>query len=253
MPTMNVKFLVGRTAYNIRDWFLARSWLPLINYVPFDRCWPYDVARYAGRRNFATIVDVGANVGQTARYLRGFFRTATIHCFEPIPLTFQELKRRTANDANIQAHPVALSNQSGSINMIASDFSETSAVTNLEGDFVSKVIAQTLDEFAMGNGISQIDLLKIDVEGHELAVLEGARKLLSTGKVQAIYIEFGTDSTDIQHTHLSKIHSALEPYGFVFSGIYEAYRLQPRYRMWFGNALYWNARFLQSEAENAAT
>ena len=49
---------------------------------------------------------------------------------------------------------------------------------------------QSLDNFIAGEAISQIDLLKIDVEGHELDVLSGAHHSL-TGKIRCIQFEFG--------------------------------------------------------------
>ena len=48
----------------------------------------------------------------------------------------------------------------------------------------------TLDSYAADNAIERIDLLKIDVEGHEMAALRGAAGLLSEGRVDAIYFEY---------------------------------------------------------------
>jgi hypothetical protein len=48
----------------------------------------------------------------------------------------------------------------------------------------------TLDLFGAANGIDAIDLLKIDTEGHEWEVLQGARGYLSRGTVAAIQFEF---------------------------------------------------------------
>jgi FkbM family methyltransferase len=240
---MNLNYLLGRSAYAARDWVLARGWMPLNNWMPYDCCWPYDAARFAGTRDFRTIIDAGANVGQSATHLRGFFGNATIHSFEPIPSTFSKLAANTKGDSAIRAYPIALSDHSGTVGMIANDFSEASAVTTLVGDSVSTVRAMTLDDFASENGLGPIDLLKVDVEGHELAMLEGARGLISSRRIRAIYIEFGVDTADPQHTHFSKIHAALEPMGFVLAGIYDAYRSRPRYRICIANALYWNPGF----------
>lgn len=56
---------------------------------------------------------------------------------------------------------------------------------------VDEVEVSTLDAAAADLGIGRIDLLKIDVEGHELAVLEGDRGLLDAAKVGAVQFEFG--------------------------------------------------------------
>ena len=53
---------------------------------------------------------------------------------------------------------------------------------------------RTLDGVAQEEGISSIDLLKLDVEGHELAVLEGARETLA--RTRAVQFEFGGSNID---------------------------------------------------------
>jgi hypothetical protein len=45
---------------------------------------------------------------------------------------------------------------------------------------------------ASGNGIAHVDVLKIDVEGHEVSVLEGARRALEEHRIAAIMFEFGS-------------------------------------------------------------
>lgn len=48
----------------------------------------------------------------------------------------------------------------------------------------------SLDNYSAQNQIEQIDLLKLDVEGHELAALEGCRRLLGENIIKAIYFEY---------------------------------------------------------------
>ena len=59
----------------------------------------------------------------------------------------------------------------------------------LEGFSEIIVITKTLDLFCEENKISYIDLLKIDAEGNEKNIFYGSKKLLSTNKIHAIYVE----------------------------------------------------------------
>jgi hypothetical protein len=49
----------------------------------------------------------------------------------------------------------------------------------------------TLDSFCFENNITQIDLLKMDTEGNEFAILEGAKRMLAERRIKAIHFEFG--------------------------------------------------------------
>ena len=59
---------------------------------------------------------------------------------------------------------------------------------------VDEVELRTLDQVAGELGLARIDLLKVDVEGHELPVLKGARGLLDAGAIEAVQFEFGERS-----------------------------------------------------------
>lgn len=65
-----------------------------------------------------TVLDVGANVGQSARdYLR-HWPHARIHCFEPVTATFDALVRNLAGDPRVRCHRVALGSSEGGGRMV---------------------------------------------------------------------------------------------------------------------------------------
>ena len=68
----------------------------------------------------------------------------------------------------------------------------------------------TVDAFSVDAGIGQIDLLKIDVEGHELAVLKGAARMIDEGHVRFIQFEFGGTSID-SRTYFRDFWQLLSP------------------------------------------
>jgi hypothetical protein len=83
--------------------------------------------------------------------------------------------------------------------------------------------AKTLpfDDVASAFTDGRIDLLKIDVEGSELQVLEGAKKLLQAQKVDVIYIEVGLNRHGTQQTYLGSIDALLQENGYRIFRFYE--------------------------------
>jgi FkbM family methyltransferase len=141
----------------------------------------------------ATLVDVGANIGYMSVLMAAFARpSATVFAFEPHPDNFAALQKnieRNNYGSRIVSKAMALTDHSGTASLhIPSSFAANNGLGSLEtADGPSiPVAADTLDhQFAD----RRIDLLKIDVEGHELGVLHGARGLLSRGAIDAVVFE----------------------------------------------------------------
>ena len=135
----------------------------------------------------ATVLDVGANAGQYARSVREHGPNATIHAFEPHPVSYAALQAIAA-DIRITPHGFGLSDQPGEIEFFdyadeagsqhASVYRDVIETVHRRSAEARKVRCETLDTVAPRLGLSHIGLLKIDTEGHELAVLKGARGLL---------------------------------------------------------------------------
>ena len=73
----------------------------------------------------------------------------------------------------------------------------------------------------MANNINRIDLLKIDTEGFELEVLQGAGKMLDDGSISFIYAEVGFQSQNTRNTGFKELIHFLEPKGFLFYALYQ--------------------------------
>ena len=81
----------------------------------------------------------------------------------------------------------------------------------------------TVDEFCAANQIDRIHFLKIDVEGHELAVLRGANRMIGGGKVDYIQFEFGgcnIDSRTFFQDFWYMLHNQYDIYRIVPTGLY---------------------------------
>lgn len=155
--------------------------------------------------NVPIVFDVGANVGQFAQSVHGAFRgNLKLWSFEPCHASFVELQRNLGGHAGVTLVNAAMGSTEGHVEMhspatgskLASiysrlPFSEAGGELSTE-----KAVCQTIDSFVAANGVDCIDFLKIDVEGHELEVLRGARKLLESDAINFIQFEFSAAHVD---------------------------------------------------------
>lgn len=139
-------------------------------------------------------LDVGANTGYYALLASVRNPRIAVHAFEPATAPHHYLVRNIAINRleNVTAYQIALSNQEGEIEFFEIDNpSRYHSKYNLAGTgtlkgedvadqlFVSrKVRTTTLDSWIAAEGISDIDLIKLDTEGTENLILEGAGKML---------------------------------------------------------------------------
>ncbi len=147
-------------------------------------------------------IDVGGNVGDYTAELRRQNSILEIHAFEPSATNIERLKSRFASDTLFTLVPFALSDSTGSMTLFSDQpGSGMGSLTQRKLDhfniaFETKESINTLRfEDYWQNHLRRrtIDLVKIDVEGHELAVLKGFGKALQATRV--VQFEFG--GTDI--------------------------------------------------------
>lgn len=135
-----------------------------------------------------TILDIGANCGWYSLILAKQYPTASIHAFEPIPHTYDILSRNIAHNGciNIHAHMLGLSNKEGRLEFLYTP--SCSGATSLihAGQPAPQEALQritcptsTLDLFCGKNNLIP-QLIKCDVEGAELMVLQGGKETIAT-------------------------------------------------------------------------
>ena len=172
-----------------------------------------------------TVFDVGANTGHWTRMACGVFgAAATVYAFEPVPATYRKLQASLATwglPAKVVPVNAAVSAEVGEAQIYTSDSSdEFSSLhkrhTDGEGVRFEKADAVRLisgDAFCRDNGIEKIDLLKVDTEGHELAVFKGLAQMLSERKVELLQFEYGSTWLD-SRTQLLDAFELLGSYGY---------------------------------------
>ncbi len=151
----------------------------------------------------AVVFDVGANVGTyTQAVLKAFGSATHVHCFEPSGHTFGLLRDAIGNQPNVVLHPFGLSEQEETLRLhydapasgLATLYRESLAHHNTQLDTSETIELKTLDDVCRQQHVGHIDLLKIDVEGHEYKVLLGAHDMLAAGAIGAIQFEMGPGS-----------------------------------------------------------
>lgn len=147
----------------------------------------------------STFLDVGANVGDYSRLLRKSFPSATIYSFEPNPNTFNVLKKNLSDTVELINKGIGA--EEGELDLYFDKENPTSVQASSNPEILkviahshnlgsTKIAVTTLDNFAEVNNISQIHLLKIDIEGFELEALIGAKNLLASNAIRIIQFEF---------------------------------------------------------------
>lgn len=146
-----------------------------------------DVLKILATRFFPEIkqgvcFDIGANIGNHTRAFSPHFET--VYAFEPNPATFELLRFNAQKFTNIETFPTALSNKKGT-QAFSAEFTNSgkSKLTTQSDPSSENLIVNTitLDEFMASKNV-EISFIKLDVEGHEPEVLQGAERCITTYK-----------------------------------------------------------------------
>jgi FkbM family methyltransferase len=207
-----IKSLIGKAGLEIRP----------LKHVPFGVSWEQDVHGLMGSTaTRPTLLDVGANVGQTAQSLARIFPNSKIYSFEPVPATFAELRRNTAHLMQVECVNLALGDKPGEA-VITSDRDGRNTLLSAvpsNDSVVAKV--GTVDDFCFDHSIFRVDLLKTDTEGFETYVLKGAGEMLAKGNVDFVVAECDFfRRPDEPHGDFFEIHAMLAPFGFSVVSLY---------------------------------
>lgn len=165
----------------------------------------------------AVVLDVGGNIGLTALLLAGLCPDGEVHAFEALPRNAGYLRQnvRLNEQRNCTVVEAAVGDTIGRA-AVSGSGSAAQVAPDASGD----VPLTTLDSYAGQRGMTRLDFIKIDVEGYEPAVLEGAAGLIERFR-PPILMEF--NSWCLAYAH------GFNPFAFAHEvwGAFEAYRLAP--------------------------
>jgi FkbM family methyltransferase len=189
-----------------------------------------------------TVFDVGAHVGEYALRLGRLCPTAQIWSFEPHPGSFKQLQLE-ARRQGFEALNLALSDRSGSDHLY--DYAATTAdVGSAHATLHPQVIegihhgqamglevqVTTVDDFMESQRIQHLNLLKIDAEGHELAILRGARRAIASDAIDLVQFEFN-EMNVVSRVFFKDFYEVLPGYSFyrmVVNGLVSIGDYRPR-------------------------
>ncbi len=155
------------------------------------------------------IFDVGANKGQSITRYKRLFQNPTIHSFEPNNDEVNILRLKYIDDKNLHLNNVAVGDKKGNlefnINARSGHSSFKSLIPNTtwikkrsksinidDKNYTTKKINAeiiTLDDYVNEKNLINIDILKIDTQGFEDKVLQGAQNLLKNNRIKLIQLE----------------------------------------------------------------
>jgi len=166
-----------------------------------------------------TCLDIGANIGYYATIeSQSVGKLGHVIAIEPSPINFSFLKRnmKLQKNSNYELYNFAMGNIEGEINFLISEKSNLSRVVQ-EGENIPdgceliKIPLKTVDNLIEEMNVEKIDLIRMDVEGYELQILEGSKNSIKKFKPM-IQIELHTEI--LGPKDLKKILKDLQNFGY---------------------------------------
>lgn len=182
-----------------------------------------------GALPLATVVDVGANVGQFSLLVRAMHPDSQIVAFEPLPDAAARYRQVFAGDTKAVLHEAAVSPERGTATMHVSASADSSSLLPIS-DRQSELFPGTeevgttdvevgpLDAFVAHDLLAAPAMLKIDVQGFELEVLRGSVALLPA--FAYIYVEASFEALYEDQALFEDVAAFLKTQGFVEAGRY---------------------------------
>jgi FkbM family methyltransferase len=181
----------------------------------------------------ATVIDGGANDGGFASCIREVSPSAAIHSFEPVPWLYKALADRFKGDGNFCSYALALgeanheaefeiNTDSYSSSLLPIDDDAAAFFPGLNRSSVIRVPVTTLDTWATDRDLPRPLLLKLDLEGNELAALRGATQLLK--QVDYILAEINFVLLRQGQPSFHEVEKFLAEHGFEVMDVYPGHQ-----------------------------
>ncbi len=201
--------------------------------------------------SYLIIFDVGSHIGKTIKIYKSIFPKSKIYGFEPSKDSYQILLNKFADDKDILISDYALSNDCKIKTLFLSSSDKLNSLKKpnkrawgFEKSERVKVQTITIDDFCNENNIYHIGILKLDVQGSELDVLEGAKSMLSAGRIDLIYIEWQVVPLYENHSLYYEIGNYLGQFGYELFNLYNINEARSGQIRW-ADAIFTNKKIRQ--------
>lgn len=180
------------------------------------------------------VFDVGAHHGHVAQAFREALPGCRVFAFEPFPDSFEKLRANTASDPSITPLNFGLCDQVGKRTFHSNPSSATNSLLStdptgaatwgkglLETQATIELDFKTVDAVLEELGLPRIDILKLDVQGAEPLVMEGAARACREGRIGMVYSEIITQPTYAGQKRLDQALAVFYDRGFDLHNLYE--------------------------------
>jgi FkbM family methyltransferase len=182
-------------------------------------CW------HAMAKGAKIVLDVGANAGIYSLVALAAQPDLIVHAFEPTPEIAGRLRATVEMNGldHLCVHQLAVSSRNG--NAILKRF-RGDLGTNEGMNFISEDPADAngegvpticLDQFCRDHSIDRVDLLKLDIQGHEHKALRGAEELIRAGRIGTIFVELNWNQSEEATCAAAQSVHLLDLAGYLFS------------------------------------
>lgn len=212
-----------------------------------------DMKRLFDGADVKQIIDGGAYRGDFSLEVAKIFPGAMIYAFEPQETSFSLLSQNTSSIGNIKPINCALGDASGTAYFYTNKSPLTSSLSKSSNDAlryfdsynnpegVEEVKVVSLSDYFLDKAILGIDILKLDLQGHELQAIHGLGDMLKMVKLIYIEVEFIKLYEDA--SLFSDVESFLRERSFVFFQLYGQVRSPENGRLLYSDAIFLNSEY----------
>jgi FkbM family methyltransferase len=162
----------------------------------------YSIVAKLTKSHSPVIIDGGAHLGDAVQSLGALMPAATFHCFEPDPSLADELNATFRDNTSVHIVNAAIGNSIGkamfNVNVSKPTNSLLPISEMLQSDIKSmcqlerqvEVEVTTIDAYCLKQGLKQVDVLKLDLQGYDYWALQGAEETLKRVNVVLVEVLF---------------------------------------------------------------
>lgn len=227
--------IIGRSGYTL----LKTAYMP--NGISLVR----DISKDTPKDLINLIFDVGAHYGVMTTYFASHFPKAQVYSFEPVSRTFETMKDNTGRFPNVKQVRLGFSSENGDAKVYLQADSGLNSLNssvntpdeNAGGKF-EVVPIRTIDSYCEENNIESIGILKTDAEGLDLAILQGAERMLRERRIRYILSEVGFHPDNTRNTSFDALRDYLFSHNFKLKAFYDQSDFGRKPFMTCANALF---------------
>ena len=172
------------------------------------------------------IWDIGSSTGSVVSLYLRLFPKAVIYAMEPTIHTFNKFSKYFDGNTRVVPLNYAGSNKENTAKLYHGGTDPQNSLNSprLWKGTYELVSTRRIDTLCDELSVDRINILKIDVEGHDLQVLHGAERLFSEGRVDLIIVECSFNNKDLFHANFIDINDYLSSFNYNVCGFNELHK-----------------------------